>query len=65
MSQQIKTDPYLESLISEFDKLRHTSRRTQDEDHMFNLHREIVEYSEEEIRNARAHLRQIALQNTR
>lgn len=58
-------NPYLESLIKEYDKLCHTSRRFEDEEHLFNLNREIVSHSEEEVKAAREYLRQQALQNTR
>lgn len=56
---------YLIQLVKEFDKLRHTSRTLDDEEHLFNLNREIVSHSEEEIKAAREYLRQQALQNTR
>lgn len=58
-------NPYLESLIKEYDKLCHTSRRVEDEEHLFNLNREIVSHSEEEVKAAREYIRQQALQNTR
>ena len=56
---------YLIQLVKEFDKLRHTSHTLDDEEHLFNLNREIVSHSEEEVKAAREYLRQQALQNTR
>lgn len=53
---------YLIALVKEFDKLRHTSRTLDDEEHLFNLNREIVAHTEEEIAQAREYLRQQALQ---
>lgn len=53
---------YLISLVKEYDKLRHTSRTLDDEEHLFNLHREIVSHTEAEIAQAREYLRQQALQ---
>lgn len=65
MSNKTPRDPYLESLIKEYDKLCHTSRTVEDEDHRFNLNREILSHSEEAIKAARANLRKMALDNTR
>lgn len=58
-------NPYLESLIKEYDKLCHTSRTMEEEEHRFNLNREIVSHSEEEIKAAREYLRQLALGHVR
>jgi hypothetical protein len=56
---------YLIQLIKEFDKLKHTRKTSEDEEHLFNLNREIVCHTEEEVKAAREYLRQQALQNTR
>lgn len=56
---------YLIQLVKEFDKLRHTSRSLDDEEHLFNLNREIVSHTEEEIKAAREYLREQALGHVR